>query len=236
VWVAFAAPHSPFHKPPNGLHSKDSLPATGASNRAYFEAMVEAMDTEIGRLLGSVNLATTTVIFVGDNGTTGSAIRPPYPSSKDKGTLYQGGVHVPLLIAGAGVNAPDRMVTELVNTADLFPTILQLAGIDPSGVVPAGTRTDGVSLLPYVENRAHPRPRAWAFAEQFPTRYNTRWQRTIRDDRYKLIEGADGGREFYDLGADAFEARNLLRQTLTTTQSQRLNALDQQLNALLATR
>jgi hypothetical protein len=93
-----------------------------------------------------------------------------------------------------------------------------------------------VSLLPYIENRTHPEPRAWAYAEQFPTRYNARWQRAIRDARYKLIERWDGGREFYDLSTDAFETRNLLRQTLTSTQSQRLRELDQRLDALLATR
>ncbi|HEX6012992.1 MAG TPA: sulfatase-like hydrolase/transferase [Geminicoccaceae bacterium] len=236
IWGALSAPHSPYQKPPNHLHSRDSLPSSGATRRAYFEATVEAMDTEIGRLLRSVELATTTVIFLGDNGTTGSVIESPYPSSKDKGTLYQGGVHVPLLIAGAGVEEPGRTIPQLVNTTDLFPTILQLAGIDPAAALPAGTKTDGVSLLPYIENKAHPKPRAWAYAEQFPTRWNARWQRTIRDGRYRLIEGADGAREFYDLSTDAFESRNLLRQTLTSTQSQRLRALDQQLDALLATR
>ncbi|HEX6013611.1 MAG TPA: sulfatase-like hydrolase/transferase [Geminicoccaceae bacterium] len=240
LWVAFAAPHFPFHKPPNALHSRDSLPATGASNRAYFEAMVEALDTEIGRLLRSVELATTTVIFVGDNGTTGSVIESPYPSSKDKGTMYQGGVRVPLLIAGAGVDEPDRLVTQLVNTADLFLTILELAGIDPADGVPAGTRADGVSLLPYMENRAHPEPRAWVYAEQFPTRYDARWQRAIGNARYKLIERAAGlslpTREFFDLANDPFERTNLLGRTLTATQRTNLTSLDRQLDALLATR
>jgi arylsulfatase B len=240
LWVAFAAPHDPYHKPPNGLNSKDSLPATGASSRAYFEAMVEAMDTEIGRLLEAVDLATTTVVFVGDNGTSGEAIAAPYPSSKDKGTMYQGGVRVPLLIAGAGVDAPDRTATQLVNTVDLFPTILELAGIDPAGVVPAGRKTDGVSLLPYVENRAHPKPRAWVYAEQFPTRYDARWQRAIRDARYKLIERSAAlsfpVREFFDLADDPFESTNLLGRTLTEAQRANLASLDRQLDALLATR
>ena len=169
VEVAFSAPHDPFHKPPNHLHSRDALPPylSGMDTRPYFEAMAEALDTEIGRLLHGVDLATTTVIFVGDNGTTSSVVAPPYPAGKSKSTVYQGGVRVPLLVAGAGVVNPGRLVPALANTVDLYPTILELAGIDPAAVVPAGTKLDGVSLLPYVRNVAHPGPRRWAYAERF---------------------------------------------------------------------
>jgi arylsulfatase A-like enzyme len=106
----------------------------------------------------------------------------------------------------------------------------------PTAVMPAGTKTDGVSLLPYIENRSHPGPRARIYAEQFPTSYNVNWERAIRDGRYKLIKRANGTREFYDLSADAFESRNLLQQTLTSTQRQTLGTLEQRLSALLATR
>ena len=132
AWTAFNAPHDPFHPPPAELHPRTPLPPTGATNRAIFEAMVEAMDTEIGRLLENVTLADTTVIFIGDNGTTGAVIAPPYPRDKAKATMYEGGVRVPLLIAGAGVASPNRQVSALVSAVDLFPTILELAGIDPA--------------------------------------------------------------------------------------------------------
>jgi arylsulfatase A-like enzyme len=236
--LALYAPHSPFHKPPNHLHSRDALPryVKGMDPRPYFEAMAEALDTEIGRLLDGVDLATTTVIFVGDNGTTGSVIESPYPSSKDKGTMYQGGVRVPLLVAGAGVVDPGRLVPALANTVDLYPTILELAGIDPAAVVPAGTKLDGVSLLPYIRKVAHPSPRRWAYAERFRPVYNQGYQRAIRNARYKLIERASGSRAFYDLAADPLETTNLLGRTLTEAQRASLASLDRQLDALLATR
>jgi arylsulfatase A-like enzyme len=72
--------------------------------------MVEALDSEIGRLLRSVDVATTTVIFVGDNGTSSGVIARPYPRAKAKGTVYEGGVRAPLLIAGAGVANKGRIV------------------------------------------------------------------------------------------------------------------------------
>lgn len=233
VEIAFNAPHSPFHKPPNDLHSRDSLPRyqPGLNPRPYFEAMAEALDTEIGRLLQGVDLATTTVIFVGDNGTTNEVIAPPYPQNKAKGTPYEGGIRVPLLVAGAGVANPGRVVSKLVNTVDLYPTILQLAGIDPTAVVPAGTRIDGVSLLPYVRGVLHPSPRAWAYTEMF-----WRATRAIRNARYKLIERDDSDPEFYDLTADPFEAKNLFGGPLSETQETNLRKLDRQLSVLLSTR
>ena len=75
VNLALNAPHKPYHKPPNDLHSYDSLPVPTTKNatppRPYYEAMTEAVDTEIGRLLKVVDLVTTTAIVIGDNGTPG---------------------------------------------------------------------------------------------------------------------------------------------------------------------
>lgn len=150
--------------------------------------------------------------------------------------MYQGGVHVPLLVAGAGVVGTNRISSALVNTIDLFPTILELTGVDPTAVVPSGTKIDGVSMLPYIENREHPQARGWVFAEQFGNRFDGRWQRAIRDGRYKLIKRWDGTRELYDLSADSLETKNLLQGKLLPTQSQALNRLENRLTALLATR
>jgi arylsulfatase A-like enzyme len=176
------------------------------------------------------------VVLVGDNGTTRAVIEPPHPAGKGKGTPYQGGVRVPLLVAGAGVVGPGRLVGALVNTVDLYPTVLQLAGIDPAAVVPNGTRIDGVSLLPYIRKKAHPNPRRWAYAEQFGSAYNRSYRRAIRNARYKLIERASGSREFYDVVADPFERTNLLGRALTETRRTNLGDLDRQLDQLLATR
>jgi arylsulfatase B len=244
--IAFNAAHTPFHKPPNDLYSQDSLPEYASllssfwpgllsiDTRPYFEAMLEALDTEIGRLLKEVDLTTTTVIFVGDNGTTREVVAAPYSKDKAKGTLYQGGIQVPLLIAGAGVVSPGRMVEELVNTVDLFPTILDLAGIDPRTVIPGNTKIDGISIVPYIQNRTGPALRQWIYAEKFRANYNDTYQRAIRNTGYKLIERANGTREFYDLIRDPLETTNLLQSTLTDVLNDNLNNLDAQLDALLA--
>ena len=232
AWTAFNAPHDPFDPPPAGLHPQTPLPPTGATNRAKFEAMVEALDTEIGRLLKQVTLADTTVIFIGDNGTTGGVIAPPYSRAKAKATMYEGGVRVPLLVAGSGVVSPNRRVSALVSAVDLFPTILELAGVSAASVPP----NDGVSLVRYLRAKAHPAPRSWLYTEQFTTRFDRQWQRAIRNGRFKLIERFDGSREFYDLNSDVLERKNLLLGQLSATQQSALKGLDRQMDALLRTR
>ena len=234
AWVAFNLVHTAYHKPPNDLHTRDGLPATGAPKRSYLEAMLEALDSEIGRLLRSVDLATTTVIFIGDNGTAGGVVARPYVKDKAKGSIYQGGVQVPLVVAGAGV-AGGRYVSALVNATDLFPTILELAGINPAAALP-GVRTDGVTLVPYLANRAHPGPRRFAYAEEFGARFDGDWQRVIRNTTFALVERFNGDREFYNLSADPLQNSNLLSRALTATERTNLNALDGQMDTLLATR
>ena len=217
AWTAFNAPHYPREPPPADLHPRTPLPPTGATSREIFAAMVEALDTEIGRLLKRVDLTDTTVIFIGDNGTDGPVVAPPYSRTKAKATMYEGGVRVPLLVAGAGVVSPKRQVSALVSAVDLFPTILELGGIDPAAI-PA---TDGVSLMPYLQARSHPARRTWIYTEQFTTSYDRNWQRAIRNSRYKLIERYDGSREFYDLNNDALETKNLLKGTIAKATAQR---------------
>ena len=69
-------------------------------------AALEAMDTEIGRLLSSIpqdELENTTIIFIGDNGTPGQVVQSPYSKQQAKGSLYQGGINVPMVVSGHGV-------------------------------------------------------------------------------------------------------------------------------------
>ena len=108
-YVAFQSAHAPFHAPPAGLYTVDlSMAGSPAADpRPYYKAMIEAMDFEIGRIiqgLGSA-LANTTILFLGDNGTPTAVTAPPFLPSHAKGTLYQGGIQVPLIVSGAGVAA-----------------------------------------------------------------------------------------------------------------------------------
>ena len=242
VWVALNVPHAPFHKPPLELHGRDDLPVVATPDpalaRSYYEAMIEAIDTEIGRLLAGVDLTTTTVVFLGDNGTPVEVTAAPYIPDHAKLRVYEQGVQVPLLIAGAGAPLKGRATKALVNTVDLYPTILALAGIDPATVLKPEERIDGVSLVPVLANPGQASVRAWSYTERFQLTPTQSWQHAIRDTRYKLIERQAGlswpRREFFDLQNDPLERVNLLARPLTAAERRRLNGLDAQMDQLLA--
>ena len=166
----FSAPHNPFHAPPAELHTQD---LTGAGDpaidsRPYFKAMVEAMDTEMGRLFTELDdvLDNTVVLFVGDNGTPGVVIEPPFDSARAKGTVYEGGIKVPLIVSGPNVMTGQEC-NALVHTADIFATIAELVTADLGLVLPADTVLDSVSFAPYLTNPALPSLRSSMFTERF---------------------------------------------------------------------
>ncbi len=229
AWVAFNAPHAPYHKPPTNLAPHyATLPGTqgniNANPRPYYEAGVEAMDTEIGRLLNAVDRATTHVIFMGDNGTPANVLQPPFPSGRGKGTLYEGGIRVPLIIAGPDVVQTNRVSDALVHAVDLFATILELAGISTSATVPTNVTLDARGFSSVLHNEAYAPSRL--YAEVFDTTTPTSGGRALRDERYKLIRFKDGHDEFYDLQADPYEAANLLAAALTAEQQKYRDRLE----------
>jgi len=187
-------PHPPFHTPPLDLHGYGPCP----DDRTKYMAMVEALDTEFGRLLAHVDRTDTTVFFLGDNGAPAEVATLP---GRGKGTLYQGGIHVPLIVAGAGVGFVGRRCDALVGVTDLYATIAELAGATAS-------TPDAVSFA-----RALATPdfagRTVVTAERFkPNGMGPKQvlQRAARDARYKLILDVLSGRPlFFDLGQDPQE-------------------------------
>ena len=159
VWVGFNAPHTPFHNPPKDLHTYPKF-ATGAksgrgdivegSQRGSYEASLQALDSEIGRLLAAVDLDKTTIILIGDNGTPGFVAQKPLSRKTAKGSLRQGGTHVPFIIAGPDVSE-GAVSGELVHCVDLFETILGLCGVESAKVLPEKLEVDSLSLLPIVK-------------------------------------------------------------------------------------
>jgi arylsulfatase A-like enzyme len=232
VYLAFNAGHRPFHAPPPELHTQVLPGGTPCLDPVpFYNAMIEAMDRELGRLLASLSPAafsTTTVIFVGDNGTSRDVSLPPEDADHGKGTLYQGGIRVPLIVSGPGVAEPGRSETALVNTTDLFATVLELCGADPAAL-PGGAPPDSISLLPYLADPLQPDLRTQAFAEAFqggglgppttpptgacvPVAELTALGKTLCNDAFKLIRFEDGREELYHLAVDPNETSDLLAQ------------------------
>ena len=188
--------------------------------------MTEAADTELGRLLAELP-ANTYVIMVSDNGPFNKAVEPPLDPNRVKGTLYQGGIRVPMLIVGPGVN-PGR-VNAPVGVVDLFATIIELTG----GTLPAFT--DSVSLVPYFTDPSLSL-RTYVYSERFrPNGMNPKYKyrtRTVRDSQYKLLRRMGLRDEFYDLLADPYERINLLDKGLTPKQQAALTRISDYMEGL----
>lgn len=240
LWIAFNAPHEPLHLPPAGLHSFTTLTGTtqdiNANPKSYFKAMIQAMDHEIGRLFDSLTvmnkLDSTDIIFIGDNGNTPRTAQIS-DLTKAKGTVYQYGVHVPMIIAGPSVASPGRVSDALVNTVDLFATILELMG-DNNWItyIPANKPVDTKSLLPVLKNQSTS-IRPWSFAEIFKLTTDSSDGKAIRNEGYKLIKFDYGQEELYHLAVDSLEANNLLNGTLSAIDLTNYNYLCNEMTNLV---
>lgn len=242
--LSFNAPHTPLHVPPPPLHTQrlEGL-APSANPPAFFRAIVEAMDTEIGRLLAALGpaLQNTVVVFLSDNGTEPLVTLPPFVKQHAKGTPYEGGVNVPLLVAGPIVSDPGREEAALVSAIDLFATIAEIAGADLATAIPPWVPIDSVSMVPYLDGTASAALRSTVFAEKFQgddwSASRTNGFATIRNARFKLIRwyplaDAAPNDELYDLDADPFEAVDLLDAPLQGEALANYMALRQELAQL----
>jgi len=127
LWVAFHAAHRPWHVPPAALHTTGVTESS--SDEEKFHAMIEAMDTEIGRLLVSIDPAVmenTVVVFLGDNGSKNDFIPASWDPSAGKGSPYESGINVPLIIQTPKTIGRGRQSEVMVHSVDLLPTFAEL--------------------------------------------------------------------------------------------------------------
>lgn len=225
LWLAFNAPHTPFHRPPLSLITDQSLSNNTASINAnkytYYLAAIEAMDKEIGRLISTLTTAqkeNTVFVLMGDNGTPTQVAQIPYVTNGTKSTLFQGGINTPLIISGKNVTRKNVVETALIQVQDLFPTFASIAGAG------SGNYQDGISITPLFTD-ANATKRTYVYTEQFGQSSPTTDGYTIRNTDYKLINLENGTEHLYKLSSDPFEQTDLLLSTLTTEAQQNLTQL-----------
>ncbi len=235
VWLAFNAPHSPFHLPPtNLLFSPKYLALSGTAadvntnTRPYYEALIQSLDTAIGVVLNAIDRTNTDIIFIGDNGTPINVQQPPFldrtvpetttGNGHAKFTIFEGGSRTPLILAGPDVGSPGRANDTLVNEPDLFATIAELAGINVAATTPGNVVLDSVSLLPALQADVI-RPTPFVIEEQFNQSAATDGI-TLRNGQFKLLHfyahtNDVSNERLYDLSSDPYEFTNLLNAPLT---------------------
>ncbi|HWA75466.1 MAG TPA: sulfatase-like hydrolase/transferase [Polyangiaceae bacterium] len=233
VYQSYNAPHaanggnSPYQVPPSELHSVDlssvgnPAPGTSATNVPVYKADIQALDTELGRLLKAVDLEKTVVIFIGDNGTPAEVKDKGAKIRGSKGSAYEGGVRVPFIVTGAGVTRRGH-ADDLVVTTDLYATILSLTGIDVNHV------NNSYSLKPLLSDKAASSGRTHSFSETSSGTTNRRY--ALKDTRFKLVSVL-GKRELYDLLVDPLETTDLYANPAYTAVRASLEAEIDTLNA-----
>jgi len=174
-----------------------------------YAAMIENLDANVGRLLQAVAAAgperPTLVVFTSDNGGLATSEGSPTcnaPLAEGKGWMYDGGVRVPLVVSWPGVVRPGSRCPTPVIGPDLYPTLLEAAGV-------SGAAVDGRSLLPLLrEEPVAPRPLFWHYPH-YGNQGGTPGS-AVRLGAHKLLEFFEDGRtELYDLEADCSESRDL---------------------------
>ena len=185
--VGFTDPHRPYAKgafqpphDPKTVRLPGFLPDTPEvrADLADYADEIARMDAECGQVLELLKKrgldGDTLVLFTGDNGM-------PFPP-KGKGTLYEHGIHVPLIARWPGRIKPGQVSRDLIAHVDLPSTWLDAAGI------PQQPKMQGRSFLNLLLGRPYT-PRAEIFSER-NWHGNFDLCRAVRTDRYKLIFNA----------------------------------------------
>lgn len=233
------AVHAPIQAPAADVaHFQARLRPELRHQNAVYAAMVKNLDDNVGRLLLALDRLgqsdNTLVVFTSDNGgylgpsrqQDGLMVTNNSPLRSGKGSLYEGGLRVPLIVRGPrGAAALGETCDAPVTLADLYPTLLELAGAPEQR--DASQRTDSASLT---ELLRHPhralaeRTLYWHYPHYYPT---TTPVSALRDGQWKLLEYfEDGQAELFDLADDPYEAHDL-----AAAQPERVAALREKLAA-----
>jgi len=208
----------------------------GHTNATY-AAMIESIDQSLGRMMNRLAdpnqdgdnsdsiRDNTIVIFTSDNGGVWGADGSPTdnrPLREGKGSIYEGGIRVPLIVNWTG----NSNITPGTNTAartslyDLYPTLLDLAGLQADPTVVRNGDMDGVSIRSALEGGAFDRGYLyWHYPHFSPQDRNSSlinggsFVSAVSDNRWKLIfRYNERSYELYDLANDVGETTNVLGQ------------------------
>ncbi len=155
-------------------------------NNPIMGAMIERMDTQIGRLLKKIDdlklTDNTIVVFFSDNGGY-NKLQAQDPLRGGKSMLFEGGIRVPFVIRWPGVIKPNTVNSTPVCGIDFFPTFAEIAGIKnlPKNI-------DGVSLVPLLTKTGSIERKALFWHYPHYHRFGYMPSGAIREGRYKLIE------------------------------------------------
>ncbi|MDF7824833.1 sulfatase [Pontiellaceae bacterium B12227] len=193
--------HSPFNGRPDYLKHFQEKGLEGPY--AHYAAMVKSLDDSVGRVreaLDKKGIADDTiVILLSDQG--GAFDNPPFHGGKKSDTLYEGGARVPFVFNWPGVTKTGAVNNSIVQSTDLFPTLVEIAGGNPADF----EDLDGVSLLKTIRNnselkRGEPIYGFRAYEDLYAS---------VRSNDWKLLAYRSGLLKLYNIAKDEGETNDL---------------------------
>ena len=179
---------------------------------AAYASMVAAMDENVGRIMDALKELgldkNTWIIFTSDNGGLSTFRRINAPTSNEplragKGWCYEGGIRVPLIIAGAGITEKGKVTEQPAVSMDFYTTILSIAGIQHE-------KNDGENLLPVLsENKVLNRDELFW---HFPHYHGSGWKpgSAMRKGDWKLVVHYENKQtELFNLADDPGETTDI---------------------------
>src|SRR5262247_3074201 len=201
LYLAFNAVHWPFQRPnrPDMVRTRETW---FDGTRADYIEMMQSLDRGVGQVLNTLDqlglAKDTLVVFTSDNG--GERLSDMGPYFNTKGTLWEGGIHVPGLARWPAALPKGRVSNQVAITMDWTATILAAAGAQPE------RQLDGVNLAPILQGKqaAQERTLCWRI-----DRAGFR-QQAIRSGKWKLVtQPTSVNLLLFDLERDPSERRNL---------------------------
>jgi len=202
LYLAYNAPHTPLQATEKYLSRFSDIKN---KKRRTYAAMVSALDDGVGRLLDtleSLKIADNTIVFfLSDNGgPTNKNGSNNDPLRAGKGSMYDGGIHVPFAMRWPRVIPAGKVYEKPVISLDIFATVAKYARAKPTHPL------DGINIVPYLLGKKKGQPHdflAWRKFDQH--RY------AVRSGDFKLVN--EGNDELYNLTKDIGERNALTDQT-----------------------
>lgn len=222
--MAHYAIHTPIMSDPRFV--KQYLEKGMDSTEAKYASLIEGMDKSLGDIMNYLKEKkvdqNTIIIFMSDNG--GLSISPlrggkehsqNLPLKAGKGSLYEGGIRVPMIVKWPGVVRPNLMANQYVMIEDFFPTILQMAKIKKYKLPQS---IDGKSLIPILTNASFSdttRSLIWHYPNKWIDKDGPgiNYYSAIRKGDWKMLYSMrTGKKELYNLAVDIGENNDLSMQ------------------------
>ena len=219
--------HTPLHSQKERIERFAArIDPTSPWKNPVYAAVLEELDESVGAILATVDALqlrkSTVVMFLSDHGGylgfseadraefgQTEAVTSNHPLREGKASLYEGGIRIPWIVRWPSQIKPGQRCHELVNQVDLYPTVLEISGLEPGP-----EDLDGIGLLALFKNSAHSLP-SRTFFWHWPHYRRSRAgpeaspSSAVRSGDWKLIEFFEDGRtELYNLAADIGESQD----------------------------